>query len=431
MALTLSSTIKDKIAYRLFSQSYSGLSSDYRASLVDGEGASALLQVEQYAQWWAQAGATAAPDAWESLLVDEACYRIALNAHPERATELRRMADRSRASLFENFSLDAATLASLAGQNVHAQGIRFYVMDRCLRLKPRVFVSPAIVDAETQWVLNFAWHQSGWNIRRRQVRMTIHRIAFEGATFTHDTRTITKTGAFAGYKHVDGARVRITSGTGAILGDYIAASKTSDNAITLTTTLCEDADGQTDIAGVLTWVTFAGLGSNETFDSIASAEWVYDDTQSRGVRLAWADADDMARAKARHDDEARPEVFRTENRASYQVWHFGPEPDDEYTARGEVFIAGPGTPANATDTAVFEKFPAPLRPLLRDLVLGRVLKRTGMGDAVWNDAMAEANRLFDTEMDPGSPNERPMPGDVYRDLEHMAGDGWNMLGGQM
>jgi len=76
-------------------------------------------------------------------------------------------------------------------------------------------------------------------------------IAVTGATYTHATLTITKTGAFAGYTWKKGDRWLQTAGTGDTVGTYIVAGKTSDDAITLATTIGAGADGQTDIAGTL------------------------------------------------------------------------------------------------------------------------------------------------------------------------------------
>jgi hypothetical protein len=431
MALTLTSAIKDKIAYNLYSQAYSSLAT-FQAALVDGLGANALTRVEQFAQHWAQAGATAAPDVWEHWLVALATKLVAQNAHPDRFRMYHQIETEAMASALDSFSLDAATLATLAGQTIHVQGVRFYVMDACVRRKPRLFPSPAVIDAETQWVINYAWNKSAWNIRRRQVRLTIHRVELSGATWTEATKTLTLTGAFEGYTHTDGARVRVTGGTGATVGDYIVASRTSDDAIVLTTSLGADANGEDDIEAELTWVTMAGLGASEAFDSIASREWTFDDDESGGRRLSWADADEMAVRKARNL-EGRPEAFRTEHRTSYHVWHFAPEPDGDYTLRGEVFIQGPGTPANATETAVFDRFAPEMRPHLRDLVLARVLQRLNAPDGRerWADAEGKIDALFPAYGDRGTPDDLPEPLDVYHDHEHLPGAAVGFLGGGM
>lgn len=82
-------------------------------------------------------------------------------------------------------------------------------------------------------------------------------IALTGATWTNGTLTLTKVGAFATYVFYaasattgyPGDKVLITSGTGATVGLYTVASRTSDDAIVLTATIGAGADGQTNIAG--------------------------------------------------------------------------------------------------------------------------------------------------------------------------------------
>lgn len=77
-------------------------------------------------------------------------------------------------------------------------------------------------------------------------------ITVSGATYTESTKTITKTGAFAAYTFTAGIdRFLVTGGTGATVGVYTVASKTSNDAITLTASIGAGADGQTDIGGTL------------------------------------------------------------------------------------------------------------------------------------------------------------------------------------
>lgn len=73
-------------------------------------------------------------------------------------------------------------------------------------------------------------------------------ITIEDATWTEATKTLTKTGAFTAYSHLSGDTVEIDSGTGATVGTYEVASKTSANAVVLGASIGSAADGQTDIA---------------------------------------------------------------------------------------------------------------------------------------------------------------------------------------
>ncbi len=60
---------------------------------------------------------------------------------------------------------------------------------------------------------------------------------FTTATWVESTKTLTKTGAFTNYTWTAGDRIYITGGTGVTVGFYEIASKTSNNAIVLSTSL--------------------------------------------------------------------------------------------------------------------------------------------------------------------------------------------------
>lgn len=108
-------------------------------------------------------------------------------------------------------------------------------------------------EARKQLVVNIAgrylYNARQWNFRNRPNRK-LHfagPISVTGATFTHSTRTLTSTGAFANYTHSYGDRANVTGGTGATTGEYEIESKISDNEIVLSESIGSDADGQTDI----------------------------------------------------------------------------------------------------------------------------------------------------------------------------------------
>lgn len=76
-------------------------------------------------------------------------------------------------------------------------------------------------------------------------------IAISGATYDHDTLSITSVGAFADFEFFVGARVVGLTVTGGTPGNYNVASKEDDDTITLATSPGVGADGQTDLAGTL------------------------------------------------------------------------------------------------------------------------------------------------------------------------------------
>lgn len=74
-------------------------------------------------------------------------------------------------------------------------------------------------------------------------------------TWTQSTLTLTKTAAFTNYTFVAGDTIAISAGTGATIGTYTIASRTSNDAIVLTTSIGAGADGQSDIAGNMSVAT--------------------------------------------------------------------------------------------------------------------------------------------------------------------------------
>lgn len=77
------------------------------------------------------------------------------------------------------------------------------------------------------------------------------KVSFSGATYTHSTKTIAKTGAFERYALANSTRIIIVSGTGATAGEYVVATRVGDDSITLSTSIGAGADGQTDIVGYI------------------------------------------------------------------------------------------------------------------------------------------------------------------------------------
>lgn len=92
-----------------------------------------------------------------------------------------------------------------------------------------------------------------WQFLQRPLFLDLRgAISLAGATYTHSSRTITKTGAFANYSIVAGDRFEASAGTGVTARSYVMASRTSDDAIVLAGDgLGSGADGSTDVSGRL------------------------------------------------------------------------------------------------------------------------------------------------------------------------------------
>ncbi len=78
-----------------------------------------------------------------------------------------------------------------------------------------------------------------------------NRITLATATWTVSSKTITQTAAFTNYCHQTGDKLLITGGTGATAGIYVIASKTSADAIVLTTDVAAGNLATGDITGYI------------------------------------------------------------------------------------------------------------------------------------------------------------------------------------
>lgn len=93
--------------------------------------------------------------------------------------------------------------------------------------------------------------------------------ALTGATFTNSTKTLTKTGAFAGYTFNSGDRIAITGGTGVTVGYYAIASKTDNDNIVLVADI--GGTNPTDVASSNgPWAT-----TQKALDTVAAGDTVY------------------------------------------------------------------------------------------------------------------------------------------------------------
>jgi len=434
MALSLTSTIKDKVARRLGSATYANLNTNL-AALVDGEGASALLQLEDEASWFVMtAGTSAAPDSWEPYFVDEIALRVSMNAHPERLQAYTRMRDVSRLRAFDFYARNAPNYNP--GSTTEAfiqtvQNIRNYVIAHCVRMKPSLIPAVDTIDAATWEVYTSVWNKAGFPFRRRPVKYHITRTEFTGASWTESTKTLTTTGVSTSLP--TGARIYVTAGTSANQGEYPVASTTSTTVV-LNQSLSATGGDLTDISFFYYTVNIVGLESGETVDSISSNRlYLAGGNVSDSTPVMWATGDDFAAFRGTGDIEVgAPRRFRVVQIAPTTIWPlFFPAPDDDYSLSGEVLVTMPAAPTTASATTMFTKFDASFGPPLRRAILDRVLTNYNRhNDSLHAQVSDEIERLFPVYADPGEVDNRVGPADVYGDVEDMT-NGTMMLGGPL
>ncbi len=447
MAFAYSTALQDRIAYAVWNVANSSLSAAQKVqldltwttgSLAGGAAYDAYIEVSQVAQWFEQASSTPdlsfAQPAWNRLFVAKAAMLLVKTVRPDRLAEFVKDHESALDQCIDTFTRDLVSSTSLAGQGINLSGIRAYVIDHCVKrvdtstgLRRRLFPSIAQIGGHIQWTLNFVANMKPWHFRKRQVTMTIATASLTTATWTESTKTLTQTGAFTNTNIGLGSRLLLTSGTGALTGEYVISSRTNDDAIVLENSISSAAANLTtgDIVANLQIVTLAGMNSGETFDSIVSRKFFYDGTYY-GNTLDWVDASDMARRKASSGtNRYRPQRFRWEKYGSGITWHLAPFPDTSYTLRGAVTISSIGTLTDSTslDTAI-AKFPTEFGTVIRDVVLARTLSQHGAsdGDLMMKSAIAQCESLLPVYSDQGFPTRQTSVEDVYEDYAFMQRD---------
>lgn len=168
-----------------------------------------------------------------------------------------------------------------------------------------------------------------------------------------------------------------------------------------------------------------GLGASETFAALATRRLYYTDNQTDGVvpYAEWKDGDDFIEAKAYAtvtgvNEEGRPSMFRLHPGAT-TVWQWHPVPDQNYTAKGEVYIAQPAYPTSATDSTTLAAFPAAFRAVFRDIVTAKVLREHNApgSERLLERALSSVTELIPMYQDIGTAYTSEGR-DVHRDAEN-------------
>lgn len=141
---------------------------------------------------------------------------------------------------------------------------------------PNMVSAERIINDAGQYLYNL--HSWGWRERPAYPLNYIAPISLTNATYTESSKTITLTSAFTNYTFRDAEILTISDGTGATVGDYVVAGKTSANAITLDASIGSGADGQTDIDGSLKFpycVLPSDFGQGEIITVVHTNEFAY------------------------------------------------------------------------------------------------------------------------------------------------------------
>lgn len=371
-AIAYSAALQDRIAYRLWGDSYSNITAKQKAALdgtwtvgdPGGFALDALTAIRQTGQYFAAVVPNSVPSEAEPWLVARTVMLMGgTQARPDRAAEYRSQNETAESAFVDAYARQLITydptVTTPEASTLTVLNIRNYVIYHCCRkqrwetvegtkqVRPRMLVDPIMIDAQIERVLQNLWGRADWSFKRRQVTITI----------------------------------------------------ATDSSVTM------------DLTG-------------ETFHSIASREFFYSDTAATGFyRLKWArDGTSMAQIrayKAATTATGRPSFFRIDNKSGTLTWTFDTTPDQTYTATGEVYVKGPTLTSLAATTTAMARFPDQFAHVIKDLVLAEVLDHLGDPDGKrFREGRLEdeITRLLPTFSSVGHVQDDQGVRDVYGDI---------------
>lgn len=451
MAITYTAAMQNRIALYALGTPYANLLADQKTlqdgtwttgSLTTGIAFDALNKVNQYGQWFEQVTTNVAPSVWEAYFVALTAYRLmAQYRATEKMAAFKDALKDAEDAAFNAYASSDLNSTTMGGQSFTVPGLRYYIIDHCIRREKRLFPSPLSMDAATQWMVNYVWNLQPWNFRKRQCTLRIEAASITTATWTQSGNNLTQTAGFNGWPASEtvgatsGAMFTATGGTSVVLGQYGIATRLSDDALTLDSSLSATAGNlaAADIAGIASIVRVFGLDTGETADQTAIREFYYQDVTD--FKLVHAQAEELAALRAYYGSSTgRPERFRLELRGSTLYWHLFPLPDQTYTLFGEMLAEGPGATGTATAlTTALDRMPAKFHSIIREGVLARVLRNYDVkdGEAKWVEVDGMLKSLLAEMEDTGRSDDDVSIRDVYNDSAFQIGNSPWQQGGSL
>lgn len=331
-ALAYTALLQDRIAYRLRGTAYSSMQAAEKAALdatwttgalTGGYALDALTQIQQIGQYFGLVAPTSVPSEWEQWFVARTVLMASVQMRNDRYQEFSDEHERSEMAAIDAYSRNAITYdpgATPEASTLTVQNIRYYVTAMCAK-KQR-------------------WETLEGGGRRVRPRL------------------------FVPPELVDTQIERVMRNIWQ-RGDWYFKRRKVVMTIS-----------------ALGAVTF-DLAAGESFQSIASREFFYNDSVANGgMCLQWAkDGTVMSQLLAQTQaSTGRPQAFRVERTSGTFTWTFWPTTDAEYTATGEVYIGSPTLGVLASSTTVLARFPVEFAHVIKDAVLAETLDHYGDPD---------------------------------------------------
>lgn len=450
--LAYSATIQEQIALMLTGGAYSTLTASHKnlidgtwttGSLASGVAYQVFTSMKQIGQWYGLTGAAAIPAEWEPWFIARTVLLASQHIRPDRTQFYKEQdgdAEIAAIDAYATVETDYDPGATPEASTLTLNNIRKYVIQHCARKqrwetvggtprqRPRLWVPPTLIDHHLERVLRNLWGRADWRFKKRKTRVRIEHYSVTGASYVHTTKTLTKTSGFGTLPA--GSRLRVSSGTGATLKEYVITSATT-NQVVLETSIGSAADGQTDIAAQAFSVTFTDLAANETYHSTATRKLYFENDAYRRCTLEWIEDDELQLKRSCGYDPSRPLYFQTEVKDGVVRWHLVPFPDQDYDLYGSVYVKGPTITTESDTNTAIARFPADFYHIIKDLTLAEV--QTHFGDP---DGERLRRRLEEEDIevllpiyvDEGRASDDQMIRDANQDVGDMTGDN-NFMGG--
>lgn len=440
MPLASTSATQNRTAYILRGVAYASLTTAEKA-VLDAAALDALTQIQQIGQYFSLTAPASVPDTWESWFVQKTAMMAAQQMCPDRMAHYIEMHEAAEMAAIDAYGRNSITYdpgSTPEASVLTVQNIRYYVIsnmvrrdpgwetiDGARRRRPRKWIPFELIDAQIERVVRNIWNRADWQFKRRQATFTLTPYTVADATYTHATKTITKTSGFATTIPA-GSVVRVTAGTGATLGEYVTTTGATADAIILTASIGSAADGQTDIDCEVLAVT-NNLLTTETFHDFATRELYFDDATNGNNRrecVKWASNDEMAKCRALiragTTTSGRPAVFSFQESSGVKSWWFYPWPDDTYTLSCAVNVKGPTLGSLTDTTTALARFPAEFNHVIKDAVYAEVLDHTNdpQGPRMRQRIEDEIAVMLPKYAEPGKPAMNPTIRDVYRNADY-------------
>jgi hypothetical protein len=188
VAVQWTTAIRDRACYLALGVAYASLRTD-EAAFLDASNTPAvptsspagvagerLTVVNQYSQWFNEAGATTTNDVWEHVYVREVAAQLALTfRRSDIKIHLDQLGDAWQSAM-DTLTVTDPSSNTLSFTSLTPKAIRYHVMRHCLRLgtgRNRLYIPVIDIDRATQWAINHLWNRTALNFRTRAVQITI------------------------------------------------------------------------------------------------------------------------------------------------------------------------------------------------------------------------------------------------------------------